>query len=66
MTFWRLTVRDGATDKDVEIAAEPSSSVAALIDSLPVPVNGRACYIGQTPLNPRATVGDSPLIPGAV
>lgn len=66
MTFWRLTVRDGATDKDVEVTAEPSSSVAALIESLPVAVNGRACYVGQAPLNPRASVGDSPLIPGAV
>jgi S-DNA-T family DNA segregation ATPase FtsK/SpoIIIE len=66
MTFWRLTVRDGGTDKDVEVTAEANSSVAALIDSLPLPVNGRACYVGQTPLNPRASVGASSLIPGAV
>jgi S-DNA-T family DNA segregation ATPase FtsK/SpoIIIE len=66
MSMMLLTVRDGATDVDVEVDAGPTSSVASLIEALPVPVNGRACYVGQTPLNPRGTVADSPLMPGAI
>jgi S-DNA-T family DNA segregation ATPase FtsK/SpoIIIE len=61
-----LTVRDGATEVDVEVDAGPTSSVGALVASLPLPVNGRACYVGQTVLNPRGTVADSPLMPGAI
>ena len=66
MSMMLLTVRDGATDVDVEVDAGPTSSVGALIASLPVPVGGRACYVGQTPLNPRGVVADSPLVPGAI
>src|SRR5688500_16248468 len=66
MSMMLLTVRDGGTDVDVEVDAGPTSSVGALIAALPVPVDGRACYVGQTPLNPRGTVADSPLMPGAV
>ncbi|HZC69859.1 MAG TPA: FtsK/SpoIIIE domain-containing protein [Jatrophihabitans sp.] len=65
-TFLRLTVRDEGDDRDVEVAIDPAASVASLIDALPVRVNGRACYVGQTPLNPRATVAQSRLVPGAV
>jgi len=68
VTYLRLTIRDGDanTDTDVEAAVDPGSSVSALIDALPVPVDGRACYVGQVPLNPKGTVADSPLIAGAV
>jgi S-DNA-T family DNA segregation ATPase FtsK/SpoIIIE len=66
MSMMLLTVHDGGEEVDVEVDAGPNSSVASLIDALPVPVNGRACYVGQTPLNSRATVADSPLVPGAV
>ena len=66
MPMMLLTVRDGATEVDVEVDAAPTSSVGALIAALPVPVNGRACYVGQTPLNPRGTLADSPLMPGAI
>jgi len=66
MSMMLLTVRDGATDVDVEVDAGPTSSVGSLIASLPVPVSGRACYVGQTPLNPRGIVADSPLMPGAI
>src|SRR6185503_2250274 len=66
MSMMLLTVRDGGTDVDVEVDAGPTSSVASLIEALPVPVNGRACYVGQTPLNPRGSVADSPLMPGAI
>jgi S-DNA-T family DNA segregation ATPase FtsK/SpoIIIE len=66
MATMLLTVRDGATDVDVEVDAAPDSSVGALIGSLPAAVNGRACYVGQSPLNPRGSVGGSPLMPGAI
>jgi DNA segregation ATPase FtsK/SpoIIIE, S-DNA-T family len=66
MAMMLLTVRDGGTEVDVEADVGPTSSVGSLIESFPVPVNGRACYVGQAPLNPRGTVADSPLIPGAV
>jgi len=66
MSMMLLTMRDGATDIDVEVDAAPTSNVGSLIESLPVPVNGRACYVGQTPLNQRGSVADSPLMPGAI
>jgi DNA segregation ATPase FtsK/SpoIIIE, S-DNA-T family len=66
MATMLLTVRDGATEVDVEVDTSPTSSVGALIESLPVPVNGRACYVGQTPLNPRGAVANSPLMPGVI
>jgi S-DNA-T family DNA segregation ATPase FtsK/SpoIIIE len=66
MSMMLLTVRDGATDVDVEVDVGPTSSIGALMASLPVPVNGRACYVGQTPLNPRGVLADSPLMPGAI
>jgi DNA segregation ATPase FtsK/SpoIIIE, S-DNA-T family len=66
MSVMLLTVRDGWTDVDVEVDASPTSSVGSLIESLPVRVDGRVCYIGQTPLDPQGSVADSPLVPGAV
>jgi S-DNA-T family DNA segregation ATPase FtsK/SpoIIIE len=66
MAMMLLTVNDGDREADVEVDASPNSSVGSLIAALPVPVNGRACYVGQTPLNPRGTVAASPLMPGAV
>ena len=66
MAMMLLTVHDAETGVDVEVDAGPTSSVGSLIESLPIPVNGRACYVGQTPLNPRGTVADSPLMQGAI
>lgn len=64
----RLTVQDVATGatRDVEVVGEPGSSVGSLLAALPVPVAGRACFVGTTRLDPEATLADSPLVTGAV
>ncbi len=63
----RFTVTDPAAgrDHDVEMIAEPDSSVATMLDALPVRIGGRACYVGAEPLAPDTTVQDSPLVVGA-
>ncbi|MGK5629282.1 FtsK/SpoIIIE domain-containing protein, partial [Streptomyces sp. URMC 123] len=64
----RLTVQDtGSTVRhDVEVIAEPESRVGAVLESLPVPVGSRKCFIGSVPLDPEATLASSPLLQGAV
>src|SRR5687767_3337347 len=64
----RLSVCDTATGSshDVEMAAEPDSSVASLLAALPVRVDDRPCYVGSALLDPDTTVGASPLVAGAV
>ncbi|MFG1779945.1 FtsK/SpoIIIE domain-containing protein [Micromonospora sp. NPDC049048] len=64
----RMTVRDAetGTSRDVEVTAEPATGVGALLAELPVPVGGRACFVGSTRLDPAATVAQSPLVPGSV
>src|SRR5262245_29321511 len=64
----RLSVRDAATlaSLDVEISAEPDSTVASLLDALPMRVGSRTCYVGGRPLDRRAALATSPLIPGAL
>lgn len=62
----RLTIRDPAasTSADVEVTAEPETTVGSLLRALPFPVKGRPCYVGSGKLDPDATVADSPLVPG--
>ncbi|NEY32028.1 hypothetical protein GTU99_07440 [Streptomyces sp. PRKS01-65] len=64
----RLTVEDAGTSvrEDVEVVAAPDSRVGPLLDSLPVAVGGRRCFVGGVELKRRATLAESPLIPGAV
>ncbi|MFF3497949.1 FtsK/SpoIIIE domain-containing protein [Streptomyces sp. NPDC003247] len=63
-----MTVQDvqASTRQDVEVLAAPDSSVGALLRALPVPVGDRHCFVGDVALDPRATLADSPLTPGAV
>lgn len=64
----RLSVHDtdASTRRDIEVVAAPDSSVGSLLESLPVPVRGRECFVGARVLDPRAALADSPLMPGAV
>jgi len=61
----RLSVRDAGTlaTGDIEVSAELASSVASLLASLPVRVGDRRCYVGSEPLDPTATIADSPWYP---
>jgi DNA segregation ATPase FtsK/SpoIIIE, S-DNA-T family len=63
----RLTVRDSTTGlaHDVEVTADPESSMASLLDALPFDVGGRPAYVGGQLLDPQSTVGSSPLVSGA-
>ena len=58
-----VSSRDGG---DVEVSASPDDSVGTLLDALPVKANGRACFVGATPLDRQARLADSPLLSGAV
>ncbi|MFC5822588.1 FtsK/SpoIIIE domain-containing protein, partial [Nonomuraea insulae] len=62
----RLTIRDPAASHavDVEVTAEPETSIGSLLRALPFPVKGRPCYVGSGKLDPEAAVADSPLVPG--
>ncbi|OHV59313.1 FtsK/SpoIIIE domain-containing protein [Pseudofrankia sp. BMG5.36] len=64
----RLTARNAATgaSRDVEVSAEPDATVGSVLDALPMPAAGRPCYVGDAWLDPVATVGESPLVQGAV
>ena len=57
---------DSRQTSDVELVAAPDSTVGSLLSSLPVALNGRACFVGATLLDPRSRLADSPLLPGAV
>lgn len=62
----RLSVCDSATSAtwDIEVTADPDSSVASLLAALPARVGGRPCFVGAEPLHPRMTIGASPLVRG--
>lgn len=64
----QLTVWDAQTrvSQDVEVSASPDTSVGSLLQSLPVHLGGRRCFVGATELDPRARFADSPLLSGAV
>ncbi|MET7750614.1 FtsK/SpoIIIE domain-containing protein [Micromonospora sp. NPDC005367] len=64
----RLTVRDVATGQrdDVEVTAAPDSDLGSLLSALPVALDGRSCFVGTQRLDPRATLAESPLMPGSV
>lgn len=63
----RLSVLDASTfaAQDIEVTAEPNTSVASLLASLPVRLGGRTCYVGARILDPDATIADTPLVSGA-
>ncbi|MCA1705955.1 MAG: FHA domain-containing protein, partial [Actinobacteria bacterium] len=63
----RLSVLDASTCvvQDIEVTADPNTSVASLLASLPVRLGGRTCYVGTSPLDPDATIADTPLVSGA-
>jgi DNA segregation ATPase FtsK/SpoIIIE, S-DNA-T family len=63
----RCTVQDpvAGREHDVEITAEPSSSVGSLLAALPIPVKGRPCYAGAERLDPHDALEDCPLVAGA-
>ncbi|WP_232425324.1 FtsK/SpoIIIE domain-containing protein [Pseudofrankia inefficax] len=62
-----MTVRHASTgaSRDVEITAEPATTLASVLAALPLPAAGRPCYIGERLLDPTVTVGESPLLQGA-
>lgn len=62
----RLSVYDSATSAtwDIEVTADPDSSVASLLAALPARVGGRPCFVGAEPLHPQMTIGTSPLVRG--
>ncbi|WP_322759996.1 FtsK/SpoIIIE domain-containing protein, partial [Frankia sp. Cr2] len=62
----RLSVHDPGTGArcDVEMSADPGTGVGSVLDALAIPVGGRRCFVGGRPLDPAATVGDSPLVHG--
>ncbi|MFI6237723.1 FtsK/SpoIIIE domain-containing protein [Micromonospora sp. NPDC050784] len=64
----RMTVRDVGTGVayDVEVTAAPAASVRSLLAALPVPVADRRCFVGAVPLDPAASLSDSPLLSGSV
>ncbi len=64
----RLTVQDVDSREtgDIEVIASPDDSVGKLLKSLSVNPETRNCFVGATALDPRATLADSPLLPGAV
>ena len=66
MVKLRLTVQDvhSRESSDIEVDASTDNPVSSVLSALPV--NGRACYIGATALDPRARLADSPLLPGSV
>ncbi|HST86416.1 MAG TPA: FtsK/SpoIIIE domain-containing protein [Kineosporiaceae bacterium] len=51
---------------DVELTAEADTPVASLLAALPVKVADRPCYLAGVALDPTATLGDCPLVSGAV
>lgn len=63
----RLSVLDTADSsrQDVEIIAEPGSSVASLLSALPFKVGNRACSVDGAALLPGDTIGESPVVTGA-
>ncbi|MGC4815027.1 FtsK/SpoIIIE domain-containing protein [Micromonospora sp. DT228] len=63
LTVWEVGT---GTTRDVEVVAAPTSSVRSVLAALPVAVAGRRCFVGAVPLDPAATLADSPLLNGSV
>lgn len=66
MTFLRFTVVDGGTLHDVELSASPESTIASILDALPVRIGDRPAYVGPHRLRTDDTLADSHLTPGCV
>jgi S-DNA-T family DNA segregation ATPase FtsK/SpoIIIE len=52
-------------EHDVEMTADPFSTVESLLAVLPIPVGGRPCYLSTEQLYPDDTLEDLPLVAGA-
>lgn len=63
----RTTIRDpaAAAELDVEVTAEPETTIGSLLRALPIAVKGRPCFVGTAKLDPEAAVAGSPIVPGA-
>ncbi|WP_250286340.1 FtsK/SpoIIIE domain-containing protein [Frankia sp. CiP1_Cm_nod2] len=63
----RLSVHgpDADTRRDVEISAAPETEVGSVLDTLPLLVDGRRCFVGDQPLDRAGSVAESPLVHGA-
>jgi S-DNA-T family DNA segregation ATPase FtsK/SpoIIIE len=63
----RLTALDAATGlaHDIEVTADPESSMESLLGALPFEVGGRPAYMGAELLDPESSLGSSPLVLGA-
>jgi len=64
----RLTVQDvdSRETEDIEVIGSPDDSVGELLKSLSLNPERHDCFVGATALDPRATLANSPLLPGAV
>jgi S-DNA-T family DNA segregation ATPase FtsK/SpoIIIE len=64
----RLTVQNINSREigDIEINASPDDWVGTLLSVLPGVLQGDACFVGATLLDPRSRLAGSPLLPGAV
>lgn len=51
---------------DVEVSASPESPVSSLLRALPIPAEGKACFVGATAVRPGESLSGSPLLSGAV
>lgn len=62
----RTTIRDPAAsaELDVEVTAEPETTIGSLLRAMPIAVQGRPCFVGAAKLDPEATVAGSPFVPG--
>ncbi|WP_285597171.1 FtsK/SpoIIIE domain-containing protein [Kineosporia sp. NBRC 101731] len=65
--IFRLTVLDQqrGTAHDIEVSAEPDSSVRSLLTSLPFDIGGRPCFVGDQELDPDEELEFCPLTVGS-
>lgn len=62
--FLRCTVVDGDSTQDIEIAASPDTTTSSILAALPVDLNGRDVFCGQTRIDPDGTMADTPITVG--
>lgn len=61
-----FSVRDERSQEmhDVEVTAEPASSVSSLLAALPVAVDDRPCFVGSEAIDPGSVLAESPVVSG--
>jgi S-DNA-T family DNA segregation ATPase FtsK/SpoIIIE len=64
----KLSVFEPSTGREVdaEVTALDEHAVGDLLNQLPIPIAGRSCFVGSARLDPRAAIGDSPLVNGVI